>query len=465
MRDVALLPTIPDYVIEEPLGRGLQSRVYRAIQSSLGRQVAIKLLQNFDADDLVRFEREAEIMAKLTHPNLVSVIDRGTVDGRPYFVMEYMEGGSLRERFRAGEPMNVESALQILSAMAAGISALHGKGLIHRDIKPDNVLFNRQDHVKVADFGIAVSAEQLGRLTQGDAAPGTIDYMAPEQRYRLEVTEKADQFSLAVVAYEMLTGKLPPRVFRPASQQNRLLSVQVDAVLERALQEESEGRYSNVSEFVEALDAALAVPAPRLSPPSTSPGQLRTYLPVALLGSIVAGLVYLQINAATGSRQAGVVVPGSGPASTGSTSSSAVAAAVPRVEVQQTGALPFRVDDSGTLEILLVTARSGNHWTIPKANQTGKVSRVSIAEEEAFEEAGVLGTGFTESAGLYTYCRSHKRYIVTVIPVLVHEELVDWPEKFRQRKWIPLQDAEGMIPSDGLREIVSTFSPPHDSQQ
>lgn len=449
---------LPDYKYLRPLGRGRFAHVYLATQISLNRPVAVKVLADADEEFLSRFEREAEVMAKVSHPNIVSVIDRGIMKGQHFIVMEFMDGGSLRDRMTPDHPMELSAACAAISAVATALSNLHGMGLIHRDVKPDNVLFDRKGQIKLCDFGIAAPLGQVGQLTDVNASPGTVDYMAPEQRHRLGVSREADQFALAVMAYELLTGKLPTQVFRQASAKNSLLNESVDAVLERALQEEPESRFPSVAAFAAALEAALGS-----NHRETDEFKLATSGRTSLVLSVlVVALCAMGVYLGTLWKAEATTQNESEPAA-GTTESvqdaNASESPVNAETIQQTGALTYRLDSSGKCEVLVVTARVGGHWTIPKANQKKEESLSAVAEAEGFEESGIRGKAFSVVLGRYTYRRNDRRYEVSVVPVEFTEELHDWPESSRERRWGPVDEISSIVTSDRLRQIIESFSP------
>lgn len=200
------------YEIEELVGRGGMSSVYRARDRSLGRLVAIKMLHQeytSDSDQVERFRREARAVAKLAHPNIAVVIDRGEEDGRPYIVFEYVEGGNLKTLIEREAPLPLEKVLRLGIQIARGLEHAHRSGLIHRDVKPHNVLLDAGGQVKLIDFGIARSTEVRPGLTLTGTVLGSSDYIAPEQAQGRTVEDRTDVYSLAIVLYELLTGKLP----------------------------------------------------------------------------------------------------------------------------------------------------------------------------------------------------------------------------------------------------------------
>ena len=284
----AQLPRLPDYELFERIGVGGMGEVYLGRQRSVGRRVAIKLFRDSCAAQTeqrrARFEREGQLLSELSHPNILAMLDRGSVQGCGFLVTEYVEGGSLRDRLTPGRPMAIRMARPILQALGEAVKYLHEHGILHRDLKPDNVLFDAQGQLKVSDFGIAVAREDIGVLTLASQYVGTLDYMAPEQRHRLDVDERADQYSLAVVAYEMLTGERPLGVFKRPSELNPLLTEQVDSVLRRALQRDPDDRFATIDQLVAALDEALA------EAPARKRRQYAGLVALLLLFVIAAGL-------------------------------------------------------------------------------------------------------------------------------------------------------------------------------
>jgi hypothetical protein len=259
---LARMPAIPGYEVLERVGQGGMGEVYAARQLALGRKVALKFLAlgpGVDPDErLDRFRREAELMARVSHPNILAVYDFGTIDDRPYLVMEYVEGGDLRRRMQPGQTMGVAQVRAILGPVCEALACLHRHGILHRDLKPENILMHDEHDPKVADFGIAVLQTGVGALTQTGYGLGTLGYVAPEQQYRLKVDERADQYSLAAIAYELLTGERPLGVFKPPSHYHPALGPGVDAVILRALQEDPGARFGSILDFGRKLDEALA---------------------------------------------------------------------------------------------------------------------------------------------------------------------------------------------------------------
>jgi eukaryotic-like serine/threonine-protein kinase len=215
------------YRIERPLGHGGMATVYLGRDTELERPVAIKLLaENLAGDDEFRrrFVREARLAARLSDPNIVSVYDAGEDDGRPYIVMEHVDGEMLADVLARRGRLPPDEARELAAQTANGLAHAHEAGLIHRDIKPQNLILRRDGTVKIADFGIARAAESTS-LTQTGTVLGTAAYLAPEQAMGEEVTAAADVYSLGTVLYELLTGR-PPFEFESladlADQQQRM---------------------------------------------------------------------------------------------------------------------------------------------------------------------------------------------------------------------------------------------------
>jgi serine/threonine protein kinase len=231
------------YEIQDRLGHGGMATVYSARDLKLDREVAIKLLaDNFAGDDEVRrrFSREARLAAKLDHPNIVQVFDVGEDDGRPFIVMEQVEGGTLGDRLD-GRRRSIPSteALRLLSQLCEGLGHAHAKKLVHRDIKPQNLLLRDSDGcLKITDFGIARAAEETTRLTQAGKVIGTERYMAPEQLADGKITPAVDVYACGVVADELLPQSRPP---------------ELREIVERCLRADPAERFTDARSLGEAL--------------------------------------------------------------------------------------------------------------------------------------------------------------------------------------------------------------------
>ena len=306
---------LPDrYRNPERIARGGMGEVYRAEDRDLARLVAIKLLADqFAENDAIRkrFTREALAVARLSNaPNTVTIFDVGDHQGRPYIVMEYLPGGSLADRLEGDGAQPLGRSLEWLGQAAAALDAAHGNGIVHRDVKPGNLLLDDDGRVKVADFGVA-SAADLGSFTEAGTVLGTAGYLAPEQARGERATPASDLYALAVVAFELLTGKRPferesstaeamahvSAPIPPASDTNRELPPEVDDVLARGLAKDPEHRYPSASEFVEALRQALDRAAGTTQVgalPPARPGGERRKLPLLLLllgAALLAGVL------------------------------------------------------------------------------------------------------------------------------------------------------------------------------
>jgi len=274
------------YRLDAQVGAGGMSTVYRALDTVLERPVAIKLMHReiaHDSDQLERFRREARAVAQLNHPHVVSVIDAGEegdpdgVGGScPYIVFEYVEGETLKERIRRNGRLPVSEAIAYAIEIARGLAAAHERGIVHRDVKPQNVLVDEQGAAKVTDFGIARSLHQEG-LTADGRVLGTTDYVSPEQALGHPVSGQSDLYSLGVVLFEMLTGDVP---FKGETQvtvamkhvRDELPDVQVRrpevsaalaAVLDRATAKELDRRYPDTRSLITDLEDALAIETAR----------------------------------------------------------------------------------------------------------------------------------------------------------------------------------------------------------
>ena len=255
---------IPGFELLRQLGAGGMGTVYLARQESLNRHVAIKILDQVDDPSaLRRFERETLLAASVKHPHIVFIVDSGTIDGVPYLVQELVDGRSLAELL-ADRRLSAQEVCDILTPVVDALAELHQAGILHRDLKPRNILIDSHGRPMLSDFGLAVCIESGSTLTHSEMVIGTLDYMAPEQRHRLDVDERADQYSLAAVAYEMLTGDKPLGAFKQPSELNSQLPVSVDSVLLRALSRDPDDRFTSIRELFDALTNSLLPPDRKL---------------------------------------------------------------------------------------------------------------------------------------------------------------------------------------------------------
>jgi serine/threonine-protein kinase len=200
------------YRLERRLGLGAMSEVWAARDLELDRPVAVKLLG--DATDPLRFEREAQTVAGLSHPNISRVFDFGKTDGRPFIVFEFLPGGSLEDRLQPGRPLPDAETARVAADVAAALAHAHEHGVLHRDVKPANILFDEDGNAKLADFGIARIGD-ASTLTEAGTMLGTAAYISPEQARTEAVTPATDVYAFGVVLYLLLTGRLPFEAERP----------------------------------------------------------------------------------------------------------------------------------------------------------------------------------------------------------------------------------------------------------
>jgi serine/threonine protein kinase len=272
------MDSIGRYRIVGELGRGAMGVVYHAMDPSIGRSVAIKTIRILDINDTQqrdklreRLFREARSAGVLSHPNIVTIYDMDEADGLAYIAMAYVNGPTLEKILASDSPLSGFNMLRILRQTAAGLDYAHGRGIVHRDVKPGNIMTDEDGAVKIADFGIAKIAA-VSNMTETSTVVGTPNYMSPEQVQGLAIDGRSDQFSLAVIAYEILTGERPFQgehlstvVYKIVAEQpsaaqriNSTLTPQIDQVLRKGLAKKPEDRYPSCSNFVGALEMACA---------------------------------------------------------------------------------------------------------------------------------------------------------------------------------------------------------------
>jgi putative two-component system response regulator len=259
------------YRVIDRIGRGGMASVYRAYHPGLDRYVAIKVLPEFLAEDPAyreRFQEEARSVARLKHPNILEIFDFGYEDDVAYLVLELVEGGTLEDL--VGKPMELIDVVNLLSQLAGALDHAHGQGILHRDIKPSNILLHTDGTPVLADFGLARMAGSMRRLTSSGTVMGTPEYMSPEQAADEPIGPASDRYSFAVVAYEMLTGRVPFQATTPAAvllshvtkampptrELRGELSAHLEDALRRGLAKRPEDRYASAAEFVAALKPA-----------------------------------------------------------------------------------------------------------------------------------------------------------------------------------------------------------------
>ena len=321
--------SLGQYKIVELLGKGGMATVYKAVQASINRTVAIKVLPpSFLHDDtfMQRFRREAEVIAKLEHFHILPIYDYGEYKGMPFIVMRYLEGGTLQDRIRQG-PLPWNDIVRIISQVAEALDYAHSRNVIHRDIKPSNIMLDAQGNAYLADFGIAKIQEGTSQLT-GSGIVGTPAYMAPEQSEPGPPAPSMDIYALGVTLFEMITGHVPYEADTPIVQilmhiqqpvpslpgYNPDIPLEVDRVVQRAMAKSPSERYQSAGELAQALVTATSasggwswapetlarlpqksptMPAVSRKPPETRPQPARPKGAVSLawLGIGVIGLV------------------------------------------------------------------------------------------------------------------------------------------------------------------------------
>ena len=300
------------YRIESVIGRGGMGVVYRATQANLGRKVALKVLSPDLVDEEAfrqRFVRESQMAAAIDHPNIIPIYEAGEVEGTTFLAMRFVDGTDLATRIRGG-PLEPRVVVSVLAQVAGALDASHAAGLVHRDVKPANLLLasghsvDRADHVYLTDFGLTKQRGSETALTRTGSFLGTLEYVSPEQIEGKPVDGRADQYSLAAIAVECLTGAAPfprdsdlaivnahLRDAPPSIHQRRPdLPVEVDAVIARAMAKDPTARYPDCWAFVDALRDALGVTATGTRPIADAFGA-RDLRRVVVFGGLVAAVV------------------------------------------------------------------------------------------------------------------------------------------------------------------------------
>lgn len=285
------------YHVIEQLGEGGMATVFKAYDTRLERNVALKVIRSNQVQDelfLKRFEREAKALAQLSHPNIVKVLDYGDFNGQPYLVMEYISGGTLKQKL--GTPMTPQQAARILAPMAHALGYAHQHKIVHRDVKPANILLTDSGEPMLSDFGIAKMLERQDNieLTGAGVGIGTPEYMAPEQGLGSKIDHRADVYALGIVLFELVTGRKPfqadtpmavvvKQINEPLPRPRELISSLPDAVekiIFKALQKRPEDRFQDMESFASAMES---LEAPQISTDSTnalpSSGSTRVYSP------------------------------------------------------------------------------------------------------------------------------------------------------------------------------------------
>ena len=332
--------TLGRYTIQGMIGRGGMANVYKAFQPALERVVALKVMRaalTEDPEFVERFRREARAVARLEHPNIVQIYDFDEIDGHSVLAMQFLDGGTLKERLtEVGGPLPPPEAARIVRGVAEALDHAHSLDIVHRDVKPSNVMLTKLGRVVVTDFGIAkMLGSSTTQYTQTGVGVGTPDYMSPEQGQGMPIDRRADVYALGAVAYEMLTGRVPFTAETPLavvfkhvrdplprpSSLNPAIGPAIEAVLDKAMAKQPDDRYPTAGAFAAALEEAVAAPT-RVPLPIVPPTEAvvapaapaRAALPIPLIAAGIGVLVLLGGGVAVGalvSRQsiAPIVAP------------------------------------------------------------------------------------------------------------------------------------------------------------
>ncbi|MGB7347173.1 MAG: bifunctional serine/threonine-protein kinase/formylglycine-generating enzyme family protein [Pirellulaceae bacterium] len=249
------------YTDVRPLTQGGMGELYVAGDTETGNDVVIKRPRQdtrIAVDRLEeRFQREQDLLLSVSHAKIVKVVEVGRHNGHLFIVTERVDGNDLRKTLDVAAPLEVTEAYRILDSVCEAVDHLHRLGILHRDLQPGNVLLGSDGSIKVTDFGIAVPLQGLGQMTQTGEVLGTADYMSPEQRHRLPMDERGDQYSIGAIAYEMLTGNRAAGLFGPPSQTNPNVPLAVDSVIMRSLSRDPDERFASVAQFRQQLQSAI----------------------------------------------------------------------------------------------------------------------------------------------------------------------------------------------------------------
>ncbi|WP_028273033.1 Stk1 family PASTA domain-containing Ser/Thr kinase [Atopococcus tabaci] len=296
------------YRILKPVGSGGMANVYLAEDLILERQVAVKLMRydfRNDESSIRRFKREALASTELIHPNIVSIYDVGQEDDNPYIVMEYIKGTDLKEYIRENYPIPYKKALDIMGQILSAVEYAHQNGLIHRDLKPQNILIDDDDYVKITDFGIAIALSQ-NSITQTNSLLGSVHYISPEQARGGMATKQSDVYSLGILLFELLTGNVPfdgesavsivLKHFQEPIPSIRESDPHIPQALEnvvlKATAKEKEQRYQTVQEMADDLETSLSperADEPKFIPVNTSMEETKQFQPISVDGDTASG--------------------------------------------------------------------------------------------------------------------------------------------------------------------------------
>lgn len=313
---------INGYLVQEEIGRGGMGVVFKAQQLSVDRAVALKFLSARVADDervIARFMREAKAAGKLAHPNVVSVYDAGFAEGLHYIAMELVDGSSVRQKIKDNGPLSEDDALSIGAQMAEALRFAHDRGVLHRDVKPDNFLIDRRGHVRLADLGLArfVGNPDITELTQDGTTLGTPQYMSPEQCKGVGVDARSDLYSLGASLYLMVTGKAPfdgggpgaviAKVLTekppPIREVNPALSPAFVWLVETLMAKDPKSRFANAGEALRGIERCKAERAKMLAAQAAPASPVRLQLKFMILGAIGAVVFLVFLGNAAKRRQ------------------------------------------------------------------------------------------------------------------------------------------------------------------
>lgn len=421
------------YEVKSELGRGGMATVFLATDPLIGRQIAVKVLPReflHDPSFRGRFEREARTIAMLEHPAIVPIYDFGEQDGQPYLVMRYMKGGTLGDRIENG-PLPVAEAAEILKRLGSALDHAHNRGVIHRDLKPGNILFDESGRAFLSDFGIVKLAQATATFT-GESIIGTPAYMSPEQVHGdKEIDGRSDIYTLGVILFEMLTGQMPFRAETPAKLMMahvlnpvpRILDVRPDLpsgtneVLGKALAKERDERFSTAGDLSAALDDTLsAKPAPQatvLDAPApadqaTIPADHAATGAARQQSATGTAAVAAQAPATPGARRASTAPPaaaGQAPASTGGGRRAlfGVVAFLGVLAICCGGFFAYSYFSNGELPLIGSTATSDAFVTVdnttPQSSDTPQVVEEATPDQAATEDAeSAIAQQATEAA-------------------------------------------------------------------
>ncbi|MGD8624234.1 MAG: protein kinase, partial [Anaerolineae bacterium] len=404
--------TLGSYQIVEQIGRGGMATVFKAYQPSVDRYVAVKILPSQLTEDesfVGRFTREARTLARLEHPHILPVYDYGEQEGTTYLVMRYVEAGTLKDLIRREGPMAPERAAQVLSQVGRALDYAHSQAVIHRDIKPSNCLIDRQGNIFLTDFGIAKLVAETAQFTASGAIIGTPAYMSPEQSMGQPVDPRCDIYSLGVVLYELVTGRVPFEAETPLAvllkhindplppprQLEPDLPEVVERVILKAMAKAPEDRFQRAGAMVDALAEAVAAPPPESESPPAPAGTVAWHPDESVLPGVDAATPPPAVDVATPAPAADTTPPPaaaitSTPAPDTSTPLPAPEATLPRRETPAPRPRRWLLLAGGALllalvavVVLLVVGNPGDGEPTPAAPGQAQATSTTQAQVQA----------------------------------------------------------------------------------